>query len=38
MDVAEFCEHGNELPGIVKFVEYLDQLKNYSFFKKDSLP
>ena len=31
---AGSCENGNELTGVIKFGDYLDQLRNYKTLKK----
>jgi hypothetical protein len=36
--VAGCCEHGNEPSGSIKSGEFLDQLSDYLFVKKDYTP
>jgi hypothetical protein len=37
-ELAVSCEHGNETSGSIKGGEFLDQLSDYWFLKKDSTP
>jgi hypothetical protein len=36
--VACCYEHGSEISGFLKFVEFIDELRSYQLLKKDSAP